>query len=239
MSIDINNLDLTKNYVYVLELEDNRYYIGRTSNIVQRMQEHFGGNGSVYTSKFKPIKIVEINEELTLEDERNKTLEYMELYDWKKVRGYVWCSDILIRKPNVNEILKKKIKININSDYYENNEIRNLYINENKNIIEISELLNISPGLVAVSLEKMKIIDRRQLSRGYLDYVFSDLYQKNKEDRKIRKEEYKNIKKEKKIASSTQQNFDKQKIKNISKNILSETDINEIKIKFCKHFDIK
>jgi predicted GIY-YIG superfamily endonuclease len=234
MSIDINNLDLTKNYVYVLELEDNRYYIGRTSNIVQRMQEHFNGNGSVYTSKFKPIKIVEVNEELTLEDERNKTLEYMELYDWKKVRGYVWCKEHLLKKPD-----KEKEYKPINKKIFYDNEIRNLYTNENKNIIEISEILNKSPGLIAVSLEHMDIVDRRQLSRGYLDYVFSDLYQKNKEVRKIRKEEYKIIKKEKKVALSTEQNFDKQKIKNISKNILSERDINEIKIKICKHFDIK
>ena len=28
--LNIDNIDLTKNYVYVLELEDNRYYVGRT-----------------------------------------------------------------------------------------------------------------------------------------------------------------------------------------------------------------
>ena len=64
---NIGNIDLTKNYVYVLELEDERYYIGRTSNFFQRMNEHFGGNGSIYTKKYKPIKIKEVIEEKRLE----------------------------------------------------------------------------------------------------------------------------------------------------------------------------
>ena len=47
----IDNIDLTKDYVYVLELVDNRYYVGRTGNIIQRMNEHFTNNGSMYTKK--------------------------------------------------------------------------------------------------------------------------------------------------------------------------------------------
>ena len=60
---NIENIDLTKNYVYVLELEDERYYVGRTCNFAQRMGEHFGGNGSIYTKKYKPLKIKEVVEE--------------------------------------------------------------------------------------------------------------------------------------------------------------------------------
>lgn len=236
MSIDINNLDLTKNYIYVLELEDSRYYIGRTSNIVKRMEEHFNGDGSIYTKKFKPIKIIEVIEELTLEDERNKTLEYMELYDWQKVRGYVWCKEKLLKKPNKEKVFEKESKniIYINESY-ENDYIRNLYVNENKNIIEIGEILKICPGLVAVSLEKMKIIDRKQLSKGYFDYVFSDLYDKYKDERKIRKEEYKNKKKELKYITQQDNIINK---KNICKNKLSNNEINDIKLKICQHFGI-
>jgi predicted GIY-YIG superfamily endonuclease len=51
LSENINNIDLTRSYIYVLELIDKRYYIGRTSNFIQRMNEHFNGMGSEYTKK--------------------------------------------------------------------------------------------------------------------------------------------------------------------------------------------
>ena len=46
---NIDNLDLTKNYIYVLKLVDDRYYVGRTCNLLRRIEEHFTNNGSNYT----------------------------------------------------------------------------------------------------------------------------------------------------------------------------------------------
>ena len=43
---------------------------------------------------------------------------------------------------------------------------------ENKDIIEIGNILNRSPGSIAYSLEVMGIVERRQLSKGYFDYIF-------------------------------------------------------------------
>ena len=71
---------------------------------------------------------------------------------------------------------------------YDNEEIRNLYENDNKDIIEIGSILNKSPGSISFSLEKMKIVERRQLSRGYFDYVFSDLYDKYKRKKEPKEE---------------------------------------------------
>ena len=102
--LNIDNIDLTKNYVYVLELEDNRYYVGRTSNFIQRMNEHFTSNGSIYTKKYKPIKIKEIIEEKTLFDEKDKTLEYMKKFGWEKVRGYAWCREKILKEPKIKKI---------------------------------------------------------------------------------------------------------------------------------------
>ena len=82
---DINNIDLTRSYVYVLELNNKHYYVGRTSNFLQRMNEHFTGLGAKYTKKYKPTKIIEVNEEINVYDERDKTLEYMNLYGYENV----------------------------------------------------------------------------------------------------------------------------------------------------------
>lgn len=182
----IDNIDLTKSYVYVLELEDNRYYIGRTSNFIQRMKDHFIEGGSIYTKKYKPIKIKEVIEETSCCGERDKTLEYMELYGWENVRGYTWCREILSQKPKLNEKTQKnKSKEPI---IYDEEEIRNMYLLENKDIIEIGKCLNRTPGSIAYSLEKMRIVDRRQLSRGYFEYIFSDLYDDCKKNNNAIKE---------------------------------------------------
>jgi len=179
---NINNLDITKNYIYVLLLEDERYYVGRTTNILNRIEHHFTGYGALYTAKYKPLKVIEVVEELTREDERNKTLEIMNKYGWKKVRGSQWCS-LEITEPNKNKKYKK-INSNINSDgelvsLDVDVEIYNLYCNDNKNIIEIGNIIKKTPGWIAHRLTKLKIIDRIQLARGFFEYYQSDIYKKH------------------------------------------------------------
>lgn len=104
-----NNLDLTKNYIYVLKLVEDRYYVGRTINIFRRIQEHFTDGGSIYTKKYKPLKVVEVEEETTTDDERKMTFKYVEKYGWGSVRGSYWCS-LEIPKPNIKRNNKPKLK---------------------------------------------------------------------------------------------------------------------------------
>lgn len=135
---NIDNLDITKKYVYVLKLIDDRYYVGRTSNILRRINQHFTGIGAKYTKKFKPIKVIDIILELTRYDEKMKTLEMMEKYGWEKVRGACWCSlDIL--KPSYinNSVCWLK-----NLDNYENNKIEISNKIENKKEISIKNYNN-------------------------------------------------------------------------------------------------
>lgn len=182
---NINNIDLTRSYIYVLKLIDERYYVGRTSNFMQRMNEHFNGMGSEYTKKYKPIKIIEVTEEINITDERDKTLEYMKMYGYEKVRGYAWCREILKKSPKIGKNKKSILEKKYDN---EDKDIRKMYIDENKNIIEIGNILNKSPGSIAYILEKMKIVERRQLSKGYFDYIFSDSYDKHKRDKNKKKE---------------------------------------------------
>jgi hypothetical protein len=188
LSDDIGNIDLTRSYVYVLKLEDERYYVGRTCNFMQRMNEHFTSRGSEYTKKYKPIKVVEVIEEKDAYDERDKTLEYMHKYGYEKVRGYAWCKEVLLKFPKH----KNKKVTKIEKYCYDDEGIRKLYVDENKDIIEIGNSLNRSPGSIAYILEKMGIVERRQLTRGYFDYVFSDLYDKYKQNNKKLKENNEN-----------------------------------------------
>jgi predicted GIY-YIG superfamily endonuclease len=44
--------------VYVLELEDNCYYVGITMNLNQRLAQHWTGSGAKWTRLHKPISVL-------------------------------------------------------------------------------------------------------------------------------------------------------------------------------------
>ena len=86
--------------VYVLELENLKYYIGYSDNINQRLYKHFNKNGSEWTKKYKPVKLLEcIVGDKTVEN--SKTLEYMAKYGWENVRGASWCAVDLKSAPSI------------------------------------------------------------------------------------------------------------------------------------------
>lgn len=45
--------------VYVLELRNNKYYVGRTSNLTKRLAYHQNGNGSAWTKKHGLVKLMQ------------------------------------------------------------------------------------------------------------------------------------------------------------------------------------
>ena len=44
-------------FIYILELENNKYYIGKTTHPEFRIEHHFNSNGSAWTTKYKPIRL--------------------------------------------------------------------------------------------------------------------------------------------------------------------------------------
>ena len=82
--------------IYILELEGNRYYIGKTKDTTTRIKKHFKGYGSEYTKKYKPIKIEKIH--YNSDDELKYTLEYMKKYGIENVRGGPFVRLILPRE---------------------------------------------------------------------------------------------------------------------------------------------
>jgi hypothetical protein len=74
-------------YIYVLLLQDNKYYIGKTNTPYKRIQSHFNNDGSVWTKLNKPIDIYQIIPNCDDFDEDKYTLQYMEKYGIENVRG--------------------------------------------------------------------------------------------------------------------------------------------------------
>lgn len=74
-------------YIYILELEEKKYYIGKSDNIILRLENHFENNGSEWTKKYKPINIIEIISNCDIYDEDKYVFKYMNLYGINNVRG--------------------------------------------------------------------------------------------------------------------------------------------------------
>ena len=87
-------------YIYILLLESNKYYIGKTKKPKFRIDKHFKSNTTAWTNKYKPVKLIEI---IPLEDsfdEDKYTLKYMKKYGIKNVREVVSVKSECLRKLN-------------------------------------------------------------------------------------------------------------------------------------------
>ena len=75
--------------IYILQLEDNKYYVGYSKNTHTcdiRLMKHFNETGSEWTKKYKPISIIKkINGDMF--DEEKHTLLCMDKYGVDNVRG--------------------------------------------------------------------------------------------------------------------------------------------------------
>ena len=73
--------------LYVLQLEDDKWYVGKTDDIVKRFEQHKTGKGSAWTKLYKPIKISETRPITSIHDETNVTKDLMKKYGVSNVRG--------------------------------------------------------------------------------------------------------------------------------------------------------
>ena len=92
--------------IYVLRLRNDKWYIGRTSNVERRYEQHLKGEGSKWTFLHQPLNIHETRELKSDDDEDLVTLEYMERFGIYNVRGGRFCA-VELKPWNVKEIKEK------------------------------------------------------------------------------------------------------------------------------------
>jgi predicted GIY-YIG superfamily endonuclease len=94
--------------VYVLKLKHDKYYIGKSKYVDNRIRKHFKGLGAVWTKKHKPLSVVEIVDKCDDFDEDKYTKMYMNKYGIDNVRGGSYCQTKL--DPNTVELIEKEMK---------------------------------------------------------------------------------------------------------------------------------
>lgn len=80
--------------IYVLALQDRKYYVGSSNNVPMRIKAHLEGTGSVWTRLHPPVSshpylspITKLTGDINT-DERNETIHRMHAHGIDNVRGY-------------------------------------------------------------------------------------------------------------------------------------------------------
>jgi hypothetical protein len=78
--------------IYILKLEKGKFYIGKSSDVMLRYQQHLNGNGSAWTKQYKPIALEKVIPNASPFDEDKYTKQYMAKYGIENVRGGTYVS---------------------------------------------------------------------------------------------------------------------------------------------------
>lgn len=99
-------------FIYVLQLEQNKFYVGMTNNPSFRINTHFSFDGSEWTKLYKPLQVLELVPNCDEFDEDKYTLKYMKKYGIDNVRGGAFVQ-IQLDNSSV-EVLKRMINVSSN-----------------------------------------------------------------------------------------------------------------------------
>ena len=92
-------------FIYIIKLEQGKYYIGKTNNPQFRLESHFNSNGSEWTKIYKPLRVLEIIPNCTDYDEDKYTRIYMDKYGINNVRGGSFVS-VKLDKSTIDTLKK-------------------------------------------------------------------------------------------------------------------------------------
>ncbi len=88
--------------IYIIGLENNKFYVGRTNIPKQRILDHFNENGSEWTKLHKPIRVISQIKGDNI-DEEKYTLLSMKKYGIDNVRGGAFCK-LTLTQPEITVI---------------------------------------------------------------------------------------------------------------------------------------
>lgn len=98
LSTAVAGMEKMKSGVYVLRLENGKYYVGSSTFIDSRIQAHFNGHGSSWTKLYKPVeRLVPLTPPMShLESwERLEFISRVLCHGIENVRGWAYTSSYL------------------------------------------------------------------------------------------------------------------------------------------------
>ena len=158
--------------VYILELVDNKYYVGKTDNILRRTTEHLNLLGSAWTKKYNPVKIMDIIENCDDYDEDKYTLKYMNNYGIDNVRGGSFCEVILSEE--TIKIINKMLNGSNNNCYVcgaKDHFVDKCDKIKNKNVKKLNKLNKYNKFSVPKTLDNLRMEDPTQFQFSETEFA--------------------------------------------------------------------
>lgn len=97
--------------LYVLELQDGKWYVGTSLTLNIRLAQHLSGaedsGASRWVKKHKFVSVKEVRYPALGKMEDTVTLEYMRRFGWQNVRGGSWSQVEIPEKPRALDELEK------------------------------------------------------------------------------------------------------------------------------------
>ncbi len=94
-------------FIYLIECDNGKYYVGKTNNCKSRYKQHCNHKGSIWTRRYKPLRLLEVNVSSDGFDEDKYTKIYMNKYGIDNVRGGSYTQ--LYLPDHVKQLLQKEI----------------------------------------------------------------------------------------------------------------------------------
>lgn len=93
--------------IYIIKCEDEKWYVGKSSDPERRYKKHCAGGAAAWTTKYKPVSLEKVIEDKSDYDEDKYVKEYMGKYGIDNVRGGSYVMVELLREQK--ELLQKEI----------------------------------------------------------------------------------------------------------------------------------
>ena len=99
-------------FTYVLQLNNNKIYVGDTSNIYSRLISHFemSESSAKWVKTHGPVKhVLEITYDAPPGAERERFMEYASIFGFDNVRGSCWCKDNMTKPYGLDDFKRGKM----------------------------------------------------------------------------------------------------------------------------------
>ena len=87
-------------FVYILRCNDGSYYIGVSADLKERVKEHNAGQGSAFTKKRRPVKLVYAEEQGSYASARKREAQ---LKGWRREKKECLINGFPSTRPSVRQ----------------------------------------------------------------------------------------------------------------------------------------
>ena len=75
-------------FVYVLACAQDKYYVGYSTKLHERLVRHFAGRGAVFTKRYKPQSVLMYRSVLSKTEEFEVFLKFVQVFGEDNVGGF-------------------------------------------------------------------------------------------------------------------------------------------------------